>query len=337
MLKRILAGLTGKVRRPSQGADLATVPPQNLHLATLLSMPDDVFAQAIKQGIQELPPISHVMILVGYANAKPIYEVAKQAAKKRGELEVFLKSLLSGSDWPQDEINQRKYGWYFYGFSLLQLADRAIENSKLNILLADIWFILTSAAERIDIKNAIGANIIWKPDEKQWFTTVKNETDGIRFIVNHLVPKEYRGDPRIKRLLQINEDRAEREKLDAAQGYPSVKPEYVDSVKGWRLAAARGDAMAQRNLGTAYFKGHGVSSNEAEAAKWFHLAAEQGDATAQEWLGSMYAHGWGVPQNTSEAVKWWRLAAEQGNAEAQWNFGKLYVYYDAGGLSRCPR
>lgn len=48
-----------------------------------------------------------------------------------------------------------------------------------------------------------------------------------------------------------------------------------------KLAAERGDALAQAHMGVAYAIGAGVTKNSADAAEWFRLSAEQGNADAQ--------------------------------------------------------
>ena len=54
------------------------------------------------------------------------------------------------------------------------------------------------------------------------------------------------------------------------------------------------------------------------------IAAERGDADAQYNLGMMYADGRGVPQDDTTAVEWFQKAAEQGHALAQKNLGVVY-------------
>jgi hypothetical protein len=54
----------------------------------------------------------------------------------------------------------------------------------------------------------------------------------------------------------------------------------------------------------------------AEAVKWYRLAAEKGNAISQYNLGFLYENGQGVPQDYAEAVKWYRLAANQGYTDA---------------------
>jgi hypothetical protein len=82
------------------------------------------------------------------------------------------------------------------------------------------------------------------------------------------------------------------------------------------VAADRGDAKAQNNLGLMYDKGKGVPQDYAEAAWRYRLAADQGNADAQNNLGRMYAKGQGVPQDYVQAHMWFNLAATTGKKSA---------------------
>lgn len=98
----------------------------------------------------------------------------------------------------------------------------------------------------------------------------------------------------------------------------------TEAVRWYTLAADRGFADGQNNLGVCYMNGSGVELNYEEAAKWYRLAAEQGNAYGQANLGWCYEHGCGVEQSDEEAVRLYRLAAEQGNAYGQGNLGWCY-------------
>lgn len=52
-----------------------------------------------------------------------------------------------------------------------------------------------------------------------------------------------------------------------------------------------------------YNIGIGVTQDFAEAARWYHMAAERGDANAQHNLGVMYDNGDGVNQDYAEAAR----------------------------------
>jgi TPR repeat protein len=52
------------------------------------------------------------------------------------------------------------------------------------------------------------------------------------------------------------------------------------------------------------------------------LAAEKGHAEAQYNLGVMHQNGWGVPVDEEEGIKWYLLAADQGIVGAQLALGR---------------
>ena len=66
------------------------------------------------------------------------------------------------------------------------------------------------------------------------------------------------------------------------QGVPK---DQAEALKLYRLASAKGYALAQYNLGVSYALGHGLHKDETTAAKWYRKAAEQGFSDAQNNLG----------------------------------------------------
>ena len=100
---------------------------------------------------------------------------------------------------------------------------------------------------------------------------------------------------------------------------------HAEAIKYFRLAASRGNAYAQYNLGIIYDYGHGVAKDQAEAVRWYRKAAVQGNADGQTNLGTSYFNGQGVEKDHATAVYWYRKAAEQGFARAQYNLGVAYA------------
>ena len=90
------------------------------------------------------------------------------------------------------------------------------------------------------------------------------------------------------------------------------------------LAAKKGDAEAQFNLGNMYHDGEGVPQDYDQALKYFRLAAEQGVASAQYNLGLMYGKGEGVQMSKADCMIWLEEAANQGHATSMITLGKLY-------------
>lgn len=83
-------------------------------------------------------------------------------------------------------------------------------------------------------------------------------------------------------------------------------------------AANEGDVDAMVKVGHMFYKGcPGVKQNYEYALKYWQLAANKGDADAQHNIGVMYNNGEGVAQDYTEALKWHRKAADQGHQKAK--------------------
>ena len=71
-----------------------------------------------------------------------------------------------------------------------------------------------------------------------------------------------------------------------------------DKARQERLAAGRGNGIAQLNLGIMYATGRRVTKDDVKAVHWYRLSADQGHALAQCNLAVRYATGRGGPVST---------------------------------------
>lgn len=89
--------------------------------------------------------------------------------------------------------------------------------------------------------------------------------------------------------------------------------------------AKQGDAEAQYQLGTCYFKGIGVKVNKFKAASLFLQSAENNYAEAQFELGKCYMFtNKGTGYNLDESLKWIQCAAKNSLVKAQLYLGRNY-------------
>tara|TARA_B100000780_G_scaffold59747_1_gene38264 strand:+ start:140 stop:592 length:453 start_codon:yes stop_codon:yes gene_type:complete len=103
-----------------------------------------------------------------------------------------------------------------------------------------------------------------------------------------------------------------------------VKQSDKKAIELYEMAAKRGQAAAQYNLGFFYQQGtHGLTQSSTRAIEYYSLAANQGDAAAQCNLGNMYARGDGIEQSYSKARELWTKAAAQGNEKAIENLKRM--------------
>ena len=107
-------------------------------------------------------------------------------------------------------------------------------------------------------------------------------------------------------------------------GFDKNLPEGVRYI---RMAAERGYARAQSQLGYLYARGEGVPQDEKKAFDLYMQAAVQGLAGAQLNVGSAYHYGKGVDKDVDQSFIWYKKSADQGDTDAQFNLGKsVYVF-----------
>jgi hypothetical protein len=96
-----------------------------------------------------------------------------------------------------------------------------------------------------------------------------------------------------------------------------------------RVAANPKDGPAMTLIGEIYRDGVSVKQDYAEAARWYRLAAEAGDRQARFALGMMLLTGaTGVAKDRPGATALLKQAAAQGHAGALYNLGVLAIEGD---------
>ncbi|WP_327211064.1 tetratricopeptide repeat protein [Rhizobium leguminosarum] len=86
-------------------------------------------------------------------------------------------------------------------------------------------------------------------------------------------------------------------------------------IAGLSDLAAKGDAVAQYNLGVHYLQGNGAVLDPSEAARLFTLSGRQGYAAAQRQLAQMHLRGQAVAQSKVLAHAWLNLASKDAGEE----------------------
>ena len=99
--------------------------------------------------------------------------------------------------------------------------------------------------------------------------------------------------------------------------------EDIEELHTW---VQKGKAWAMDMLAHRYMDGVGVKQSDKKAVELYEMAAKRGNATAQNDLGVFYEHGRrGVTQSNRRAIEYYTLAANQGHPTAQFNLGCIYT------------
>ena len=98
--------------------------------------------------------------------------------------------------------------------------------------------------------------------------------------------------------------------------------EDIERLRKW---TKKGKVWAIEMLASRYCKGLGVKQSDKKAVELYKIAAKRGDATSQFNLGQWYRQGTcGLTQSPTRAIEYYTLAADQGDAGAQYNLGVFY-------------
>ena len=118
---------------------------------------------------------------------------------------------------------------------------------------------------------------------------------------------------------QANEAK-EANDINEARGQDYYKKgRYKEALEVWHKAAQQGSAGAAYRLGAEYLDAKVVARDITKATKYITLAATRGDARGQLELGSLYDQGVGVKINKKRAFFWFMKAAVQNNTVALYN------------------
>jgi uncharacterized protein len=91
------------------------------------------------------------------------------------------------------------------------------------------------------------------------------------------------------------------------------RSDYATAVRLFHRAAEQGHVEAQMELADIYFSGGmRVPEDKAASAKWYLRAAELGNAMAQGNIGLAYWYGKGVPKDEVMGLMWLNLAVAHG-------------------------
>lgn len=95
------------------------------------------------------------------------------------------------------------------------------------------------------------------------------------------------------------------------------KGDYENAYSGFYKLAKEDDLAALNYLGVMHYLGYGRKRDVQAARHWFEIAANKGFAGAQFNLGNLYANGEGVQQDFTTAYMWFYVADEFGHEHAK--------------------
>ena len=91
-----------------------------------------------------------------------------------------------------------------------------------------------------------------------------------------------------------------------------------------RIAAERGQPIAQHNLGLSLKEKNASMQDLKEGFQWLLKAAKAGNPGSMYSVGLCYARGKGVKRNMTKAIKWYEKGAKMNEPDAIYTLGVCY-------------
>ncbi|STY30303.1 enhanced entry protein EnhC [Legionella wadsworthii] len=164
-------------------------------------------------------------------------------------------------------------------------------------------------------------------DAQRWYTASADQGNPLaQFLLGRFYQLGENGEPDYTLAKQwYQKAAAVLPEASVALGFiaETVNDNYVDALKAYEQAAAKGDALGLYNLALMHLYGKGVPVNYQKARDLFVDAATHKVHEAMNQLGAIYFNGWGYPRDTQQALSWYKKAAELGDANALYQLGLL--------------
>jgi hypothetical protein len=155
----------------------------------LLAVSDDEYLALVRGGLESESAQSWLMVAVAYMTAVPMASATMESTKydTLPTMNDVVMSIAYCVDKAQgDELQSRRFMWLFQAMLILN-AKKYVGNSKYETAVAELWIYLARGCELLP--QGLADIIIWTRDEKAYFDGIADGRDGVRYCLNHVIPK----------------------------------------------------------------------------------------------------------------------------------------------------
>jgi hypothetical protein len=161
-------------------------------MRAVLSGGNSDYAKFVQEAFNGLDKATLAHVLVAYQNLIPIVGAMHNVAKQQGSAFSIYDFIIECTDKQtsaKDEINTRRYAWFFWAALIYRLATMTAKDVGLRETLGDVWCDVARCAPLL--KALLPDNVVWKSDEKVWFEHVIHDPNPemVAWAINHGGPK----------------------------------------------------------------------------------------------------------------------------------------------------
>jgi len=158
---------------------------------------NDNYVRFVVDLVGRAEPATLAMSVVAHENLRPILSGFENPKRpdNRMSLDQIIETMQSRMESLQaDRINSRRYAWFLIAAHVTRLDRLAEDEVRIRDCAIDNWLKLADAGRYI--RHLLAVNVVWKPEEKVWFSDLHDEKDGVRYVLTLSMPRTYRSHPR---------------------------------------------------------------------------------------------------------------------------------------------
>ncbi|QZH75509.1 MAG: hypothetical protein JY451_02530 [Erythrobacter sp.] len=170
----------------------------------MLALSPGDYALLIAATFEQMDRPTRAHVLVAKENLNPMYAGMKSAFHQEGErfsiedLMRLVEARLLADDI--SEIGERRWSWTLLACMIKRLELNISEIPEFVEIAAVIWCHLADAAPLL--KGLLPHNIVWSPEEKEWFDLSLSDDDLTQWTLNIVAPKVCAKHPVVQKFAQ---------------------------------------------------------------------------------------------------------------------------------------
>lgn len=156
---------------------------------TLLGFDDLSYASAVYEFVENMDAATKAHVMVAYENLLPVLSACYSHARKEGKsftVEDFIRELGPRLESYTDEVNSRRMSWSLFAAMIGRLEKLARSNEQVKLIGARTWCLLIPEIPRL--KALLPNNVVWRPEEKDWWDLTKTDEALVEYGLNHTIP-----------------------------------------------------------------------------------------------------------------------------------------------------
>jgi hypothetical protein len=175
--------------------------------AGILNLDDHAFVQAVSRMVCDGHPAAATMCLIASENLRPLMGAAFTLARQKtdqqmpSDLDGLIRFFAESSEKDDaDEVARRRIQWFFLAALIVRAGGRSAADATLVPSVVEMWLYLAKSGELL--AETVKQNQLWDTNEKIWFQHLRTPSDGVGYVLQHMVPKHLKSQPKLREFAQ---------------------------------------------------------------------------------------------------------------------------------------